>query len=179
MGDTRVPIIETCVITRISIASRPIDVFKYLVNLKYHLIWIPHLQSISPLTKLKLGTVYKSTILLLGLIKVNGQNLVTKLVPDRELAIENKIGPLQYNVRWFLRPKNDSTILICTAHVTADMHTFGFVSPELNHLVRTELRTELRSLKKLVEHGGVEPKKPPAGLFVDSSEAPLKKHGGA
>src|SRR5579862_6999072 len=96
------------VLAQITITARPSEVFKYMVNLKHHFLWNPHLQEISPIKKLKQGGSYKSSSIVLG-VKVHGINCVTKLVPDQELQIENQTGLIHYTVNYKLTAQSQKT----------------------------------------------------------------------
>lgn len=83
------------IVTRVTIKSSPKEVFKYLSNTKYHFLWNPHLQTLTPVQKLKKGSRYKTTILLLG-VRVDGHNEVSRLELNKELEIRNSSGMIKY-----------------------------------------------------------------------------------
>ena len=82
---------KTNVIVKVTINADKSLVFKYLTDLKLHFLWNPHLQKISPQTKLKEGMEYQSRSLMLG-VAVKSNNVVSKLIDDKELEITNNTG---------------------------------------------------------------------------------------
>ena len=137
-------------VTQIAINATSADVFRYLSNLKYHYLWNPHLRSISKTTNLEQGMAYQSSSLLLG-VRVRGNNVVTKLLPNKELELENKTGALQYKVNYQLRSAKEKTLLTCTTTVFSESNAFAFTTPVLKLLARRELQTDLQALKISVE----------------------------
>ena len=138
------------VTTQVTILARPADVFAYLIDLKRHFLWNPHLQSVSPQVLLKPGLKYKSSSLLMG-VKVSGVNRVAKLIKERELEIENDTGTLHYRVNYRLRPELDRTLLTCDTQVSGQNEAFAFAAPVLKMLARRELQADLQALKIAVE----------------------------
>jgi hypothetical protein len=138
------------VTTQITIAASPAEVFAYLIDLKRHFLWNPHLHSITPQVLLTPGLTYKSSSLLLG-VKVSGLNRVTKLVKERELELENDTGALHYRVNYLLRRRHNTTLLICATRVSGESQAFAFATPVLKLLARRELQADLQALKIAVE----------------------------
>jgi hypothetical protein len=141
---------RSSVTSRVSINARSEEVFKYLSDSNYHFLWNPHLQSLTPMTKLKKDASYETVSLLLG-VKVSAKNLVTKLTANKELQIENTTGSLKYKVNYRLVANSKLTVLICNTEVTADGNSFAFTLPILKLLARHELQSDLKSLKLAVE----------------------------
>lgn len=141
----------TKVVSRITINAKPQEVFKYLADSSYHFLWNPHLQTMSPSGKLKLGSKYKTTSWLLGL-RVHGNNKVTLFDPNKELQIENSAGSLNYRVNYQLFPEGKTTRLVCTTEVTAVSQAFAFTAPVLRLLARRELQSDLKALKIAAEN---------------------------
>lgn len=139
------------VVSRITILAEPKDVFKYLADSSYHFLWNPHLHSLEPAGKLKSGSKYKTTSVLLG-VRVSGKNSVTRCDADKELQIENVAGTIRYSVNYRLTKKERRTQVICTTEVTANSNAFTFTKPLLRLLARRELQSDLKALKIAVEH---------------------------
>jgi len=138
-------------VARITIAAEPAEIFKYLVVLKRHFLWNPHLQTISPLITLKQGSSYKTTSMMLG-IQVSGVNKVTKYVPNEELELQNDAGALHYSVHYRLQPAGQRKVqLLCTTMVSSSNKAFLFTRPVFSMLARRELQTDLRALKIAIE----------------------------
>ena len=138
------------VIASICIEASPADSFHYLQELRYHLLWNPHLQSISSDQRLVLGKTYSTTSLLLG-VKVRGKNIVTNLLKNTEIEFENRTGALHYVVNYKLQPDGEKTLVMCTTTVSSDAKAFGFTKPVLGLLAKRELRADLEALKIAVE----------------------------
>jgi hypothetical protein len=144
--------VQARVVTKVSIAAEPAAVFKYLTDLKYHYLWNPQLQSIEPITKLKEGSTYKTTSVVLG-VRINAKNEVTKFVKDKELELINNTGMVKYRASFKLSPKPHKTEVACSIVVSSDSHAYAFATPVLKLLARRELQIDLQSLKLAVEHG--------------------------
>ncbi len=142
---------KVSVISRISIAANRNEVFKYLTDPSYHFLWNPHLQSLTPMHTLKQGSKYKTTSLLLG-VRVKGNNLISKSVPEREFQIENNTGMIKYRVAYQLHTKNKFTEVVCTTVVSTNNKAFAFSTPILKLLAQRELQSDLKALKIAVEH---------------------------
>jgi hypothetical protein len=145
------------VTARVSIKADPAGVFHYISDLHLHYLWNPFLIELSPVTVLRLGKVYKSTSMLLG-VKVQGENKVSKFIKDSELELENSAGLLKYRVNYRLQTKQDKTILTCTTEVSSDRNAFVLTKPVLKLLARRELQTDLKALKIAVENNLQYPK---------------------
>jgi len=141
---------NTQVTTRVTINATAPRVFDYVAELKYHYLWNPHIETISPLGRLKTGVEYHATSLMFGL-KIRSINHVTKCVQDQELEIENSTGLLHYNVNYSLSADQDKTIVRCDISVSADSEAFAFAKPVLKMLARRELQADLQALKLAVE----------------------------
>jgi len=141
---------KALVTSRITIAAKPAKAFRYLTDLKYHQLWNPHLVSIVPLIKLKLGSQYKNVSVLLG-VEVKGTNVVTKFKANKELELSNTAGLLQYVVYYRLQSRGQKTLLSCTTAVSSRSNAFAFAAPILEILARRELQTDLSALKIAVE----------------------------
>ncbi|HSX45503.1 MAG TPA: SRPBCC family protein [Candidatus Saccharimonadia bacterium] len=139
------------VVSRISVEAKPRAIFKYLADSSYHFLWNPHLHSLEPANKLKLGSKYKTSSVLLG-VRVSGKNAVTGFVADKELQIENVAGTISYIVNYKLHPQGEDTQVVCTTEVTADGNAFAFTKPLLRLLARRELQSDLKALKIAVEN---------------------------
>ena len=139
------------VVSRITIDAPPEEVFKYLADTNFHFLWNPHLQDLSPMGKLKLGSKYKTTSWLLGL-RVHGNNQVTKFKPGELFQIENNTGALKYRVNYSLQSSSKSTKLICATEVSAENQAFAFTAAILKLLARRELQSDLKALKIAAEH---------------------------
>jgi len=142
---------KASVTTQVTIAAKPGTVFKYLTDLKYHYLWNPQLQSISTTEKLKLGTQYETTSLVLG-VKIKACNEVTQLVPNKYLELENNTGTVHYKASFKLSPKGSSTVVICETTVSSQSEAFAFAKPVLKMLARRELQTDMQALKIAVEN---------------------------
>ena len=140
------------VVSRITIAASRAETFRYLADLKYLHLWNPHLRSVSPINKIKLGSRYKSLSVVLG-VDVRGDNRVTKFIGGKELEIENSTGTLHYLVNYKLLNDRGRTKLVCSTAVSAKGDAFAFVAPVLKLLARRELQSDLQALKIVVEQG--------------------------
>lgn len=141
---------ETTVTTKITISSTPKKIFKYLCHLKYHYLWNPHLRKIHPVTSLKLGQIYETESLLLG-IAVKGKNTVTKFISEQELQIENSTGSIQYSVNYRLSAKPDHVVLTCITRVSSKQKIFKFTATVMKTLAQRELQSDLQALKIAAE----------------------------
>jgi uncharacterized membrane protein len=135
---------------KVTIQATPEQVFSYLKDLKYHSLWNPHLQKISPITKLQPGVAYKTSSLILG-IPVSGTNTVLRLKPNEVLEIQNVAGTLEYKVTFRLKQSGKGTTVRCTTNLYAKHSSFVFAAPLLKALAQRELRTDLDALKEAVE----------------------------
>jgi hypothetical protein len=140
------------VVAKITINAAPHLVYEYLINLKYHFLWNPHLRTISPIIILKQGSSYKSSSVLLG-VKVKGHNKATKLVENKELQIENQTGLIRYSVNYKLRLRQNQTSVVCTTSVNTDYKPLHFAESVMRVLAKRELQSDLQALKIAVEHG--------------------------
>lgn len=139
------------VVAQVSITAGPAEVFKYMGDLKYHFLWNPHLQKISPIKVLKTGTIYESSSILLG-VKVKSENKVTKLTPGKELQIENQTGVIRYSVNYKLQADGRHTTIVCTTTVDTDYKPLHFADSIMKALAKRELQSDLQALKLAVEH---------------------------
>lgn len=142
---------KTFVVTQITIASHPSKVFDYLMDLKYHHLWNPQLQSITPIKKLSLGEEYETSSMVLG-IKIRAKNVVSKFVSMQELEIQNNTGLVKYRASFKVRPSGNESVVICKTIVSADGEAFAFAKPILKVLARRELQTDMQALKIAVEN---------------------------
>src|SRR4051812_42805893 len=94
--------------TRITISADPAAIFKYLGHTKYHPLWNPSMQSVTPLTQLKEGSVYTVHSLVMG-VRTKAENHVTKYVQDKEFEVQNKTGMIQYCASFRLDPGKTGT----------------------------------------------------------------------
>lgn len=136
--------------TRTTIKADPASVFKYLGHTKYHPLWNPQMQSITPLVQLKEGIVYTAFSLVLG-ARVRAENHVTKYVQDEVFEIRNQTGMIQYCASFKLEALGETTRVTCTMAVSSESKAFAFAKPLMEHLARRELRTDLAGLKAAVE----------------------------
>ncbi|MDB5164591.1 MAG: Polyketide cyclase / dehydrase and lipid transport [Candidatus Saccharibacteria bacterium] len=139
------------VITQVSIAASPAEIFRYLAQVKHHHLWNPHLVHVSSMKTLKLDAHYDADSILFG-INVTATNVVTKFVKNEELELENKAGPLEYQVNYQLHAKGKKTLLICATTVSSDSNAWTFAKPMLKLVAKHELRTDLDLLKHVVEN---------------------------
>jgi polyketide cyclase/dehydrase/lipid transport protein len=122
-----------------------------LTDLKYHYLWNPQVQSISPSQgKLELDSRYRTTSTVLG-VRIASHNHITTFAPNQELEMENTTGLVHYRANFRLLPKGAHTLVICTTTVTADSQAFAFAAPILRRLARRELQTDMQALKLAVE----------------------------
>jgi hypothetical protein len=139
-------------VTRVSIAAQPAAIFEYLTDLKRHYLWNPQLQNISSTEALRLGSVYQTSSMVLG-VKIASTNTVTRFSPLRELEIENNTGTVHYRAHFRLQPDGERTSIICSTTVSSKSGAFAFTAPILRRLARRELQTDMQALKIAVEHG--------------------------
>ena len=142
--------IRVSVVTVILVNANPSEVFKYLVNLKYHFFWNPHLLSVTPMKHLKLGSVYRSESLILGMT-IKGSNLVAKFVKDKELELENQLGAIQYRINFRLSSSHSKTNITCSTTIVPESKVFTYAVPILKRLAKRELQTDMQALKIAVE----------------------------
>lgn len=138
------------VAARLSIRASPAEIFVYFREVKLHHIWNPRVQSVKPLSKLKLGSVYKSESILLG-IKTNASNTVTRYIKDQEIEIKIDIGILHYVANYRLVPVGHKTLVICKTEVSSDKDAFKLAKPMLKLLAKREIQTDLHLLRLAVE----------------------------
>ncbi|MGH7240752.1 MAG: SRPBCC family protein [Candidatus Saccharimonadales bacterium] len=136
--------------TRITIKAKPASIFKYLGHTKYHLLWNPQMQSVTPTTQLKEGSVYTAQSMVLG-VRIKAENHVTKYVQDEQLGLQNTTGTVQYAAQFQLTTVGDATLVTCTIAVSAEGRAFVFAKPMLEQLARRELHADLKALKEAVE----------------------------
>lgn len=139
------------VTTRISIAASASEVFEYLTNLKYYLLWNPQITNLSGHGKLKLNSTYSTTSNVLG-VTIKSKNVITKFRADKLIQIENKTGLVHYIARFTLKPDRKKTLVICATTVSSESSAFAFAVPVLKLLARRELQTDLQALKLACEH---------------------------
>ena len=138
------------VVSRIAINAPLKEVFRYVEDSNYHLLWNPHLQSIDAHGRLKKGTKYHTTSMLLG-VKVRSDNKVTQFEPNEVIEISNQTGPLHYTVHYQFIVSEQTTMVHCTTIVDTDTKAFGFTKPVMKLLAQRELRSDLQALKIAVE----------------------------
>ena len=136
--------------TSITIDAGPEKVFKYIADTHYHRQWSPLLVKIKPLQQLKLGSVYETQTLALG-VRTNAVNHVTTFVQDEEIEFQNKTGMLQYCANFRLVPNKGMTTLTCNTVVSTDSKCFAFAKPLLEHIARRDLKVDLAALKNAAE----------------------------
>lgn len=136
--------------TRVSIDAPLAEVFKYLSHTKYHPLWNPHLQRITPIMTLEEGKTYETYSVVLG-VPTKAVNQVAVCVTNKELEITNQTGMVQYCVSYKLQEQGSGTLLGCKIVVSADSKAFAFARPLMEHLARRELRIDLKALKRAVE----------------------------
>jgi hypothetical protein len=141
------------IVSKVQINASKAAVFKYLKDLKYHYLWNPHLRDIEPIRPLVVGFQYETKSSLFGII-VNGHNTVTKLVPEKELQIENNTGTIKYSVNYTIKPQTRNRMQVtCTTEVTTSGIAMKFTGTALKAMVRRELQSDLQALKVTVEQG--------------------------
>jgi hypothetical protein len=138
------------VVTKVLIDASQVEVFKYLAHLNYHLLWNPHIYSITPLTALKLGTRYESESLILG-VSNKSTNEVIKFVALSELELENKLGAIHYRINFRLSLKATKTMIVCSTTVSTESKAFTYTAPILKRLVKRELQSDMQALKIAIE----------------------------
>lgn len=136
--------------TRTTIKASAAEVFAYLSHTKYHPLWNPQMQSVTPLEQLGEGSVYTVYSQVLG-VRTKAENHVTKYVQDEELEVHNQTGMIQYCANFRLEPHDKSTRVVSTIVVSSDSKAFAFAKPFMEHLARRELRADLAALKESVE----------------------------
>lgn len=142
---------KASVVTKVTIQASASRVFNYLTDLKYHHLWNPQVLRISQHGKLKLGSSFASTSLLLG-VEVESNNVVMKFVYPKELEIQNKVGMVQYTANFKLFQAGGTTLVVLTTEVSSHSKAFAFAPPLLKVLARRELQTDMQALKIAVEH---------------------------
>jgi hypothetical protein len=137
--------------SQITIAAKPDYVFEYLKDLRYHYLWNPQIRMIEPEIKLKIGSIYKTTSVVLGK-SIKATNTVTKFTDGRELELENNTGMVHYRANFRLTAKSSKTLVVCNTWVDSDNRAFAFARPVLEILARRELQSDLQALKIAAEH---------------------------
>lgn len=116
-------------------------------ELKYHYLWNPHIQKITPITSLSRGLVYKSESILLG-VRVKGVNKVIKVIENEEIQLENKAGTIKYQVKYYLsKYQKDKTKLLYTITLNTDNKIFAYSAEIIKILAKQELRSDMQALK--------------------------------
>lgn len=141
---------EVSVVTRITIAAKPRDIFTYLTDLRYYYLWNPQMLSISPTKPLRLGMTYSTVILILG-VQVKSTHEVTKLAAPKMLELQSKAGMIKHRTSFRLTAKGKKTQLVCKTIVFADSTAFAFAKPILRLLAQHDLKTDMEALKLAVE----------------------------
>ncbi len=138
-------------VTKIRIAADQSLVFEYLTNLRYHQLWNPQIRSISSKGKLKLGSTYQTSSIVLG-IKIHANNTVTKFVRPKEFELKNITGTVHFVANYRLKKHFGKTQIIATITLSTDSKAFVFTVPIMKQLAKRELRTDMDSLKVAVEN---------------------------
>jgi hypothetical protein len=136
--------------SKVTINVSPTAVFAYLEDLKFHYLWNPQLNHISPIIKLQLGSKYQTASLFLGK-ELKADNIVTKFVKNKELQIENTTGLVEYRVNYKLASRSSQTVVVSNITVASKSKAFAFTAPVLKALAQRELQTDLQALKVAVE----------------------------
>jgi hypothetical protein len=142
--------IRVSVSSGVLIAAPRSDVFTYLTNLKYHFFWNPHLLSVTPMKPIKLGSVYKSESLILGMT-IKGNNVVAKFIQNKELGLENQLGAIHYRITFRLSEQRSKTRISCSTTVIPESKAFTYAVPILKRLAQRELQSDMQALKIAVE----------------------------
>lgn len=142
--------VKVSVVAMVAVAANSTEVFKYLSNLKYHFFWNPHLLSITPMKLLKLGSVYESESMILG-IAIKGTNTVAKFVQDKELELENQLGAIGYRINFRLKSSATKTNITCSTIIVPESKVFTYTVPLLKRLAKRELQTDMKALKIAIE----------------------------
>jgi uncharacterized protein YndB with AHSA1/START domain len=136
---------------RIEIAAGQAEVFEYLANLKAHKRWNSSLQELSSTERLKLGTTYESTSIVLGKTNIS-RNRVTEFDEGHELRIQNDSGPLTYDVCYKLEADGGKTIMVCECEISGHVSFFNLAAPLLEYMAETKMEADLNALRVLVEN---------------------------
>lgn len=138
--------------TSINIKAKPTDVFEYIKNLKYYYYWNPSLRMLSHEGELEEGMTYESESVVLRDIVIKSQNVVTKLVPNKEIDVTNNMGTVKYDSSITLTDRSHATLVVCRIDVLTESRAFGLTLPVLKQLAQRELQTDLQALKFAVEN---------------------------
>lgn len=138
-------------VTKIRVAANQQLVFEYITNLKYHRLWNPQTRNISSKSKLRLGSKFRTTIVVLG-IRLHANNIVTKLEAPVEFEMKNMTGTVHYIANMKLKQSFGKTLVTSTTTVSTDSKAFVFTLPIMKRLARRELKTDMESLKVAVEN---------------------------
>lgn len=138
--------------TSINIKATPEDVFAYLKNLKYWYYWNPSLRMLSHEGELEEGMAYESESVVLKDIVIKNQNVVTKLIPNKEIDVANNMGTVKFDSSITLTNRSHATMVVCRIDVLTESKAFGLTLPVLKQLAKRELQTDLQALKIAVEN---------------------------
>jgi uncharacterized protein YndB with AHSA1/START domain len=142
---------KVTVLSQVTIAKKPTDIFRYIADPRLHYLWNPHLRTVSAKRKLKQGVSYTTTSLMLG-VKIENDNRITKFEVNSLMEIQGHGGTLEYCVEYRLLPDGKLTVVECNTTVTATGRAFAFAKPVLSLLAQRELQSDLQALKLAVEH---------------------------
>jgi carbon monoxide dehydrogenase subunit G len=141
---------KATVTSRITIAAKPKEVFRYLADPELHYLWNPHLRSVASRGKLKQDATYSTTSMMLG-VKIENDNHITNFKADEVIEIQSRGGTIEFRVEYRLRPQGIATAVECNTTVVATGKAFAFAKPVLTLLAQRELQSDLQALKIAVE----------------------------
>jgi len=138
--------------SKITIQASPGEVYKYLSNLKYYYLWNASLRYLSYEGPLKKGVSFDSENIILNKNVIKGHNIVTAIEPNKKIETENKLGMIKYKQMFELKEQAKGTQVINRIDVLTPAQAFGLTTPVLKILAKRELRTDLQTLKIVVEN---------------------------
>lgn len=138
-------------VSRVTIKASPNEVYKYISNLKYYL-WNPSLRYLSKEEPFKLGVSFDSESVILRKNIIKCHNVVTELVNNESIGMENQLGNIKYKKLFKLKKKDKTTILSAELAILTPSQAFALTTPILKILAQRELKTDLNALKIVVEN---------------------------
>lgn len=138
--------------SKITIKAPPEEVYKYLKHLKYYYLWNSSLRYLSYEGPLKKGISYDSENIIFNKNVIKAHNIVTAIEPNKKIETENKLGMIKYKQTIKLKEQTKNTQVISKIVVLTPAQTFGLTTPVLKILADKELKTDLQTLKIVVEN---------------------------
>lgn len=135
----------------VTVRAKAEEVFEYITDTRSHPLWNAGLIKISTQDILQQGMIYETDNHQLGQ-NFKAHNVVTSLVPGKEVTITNSTGLLHYEVTYRVQSVGAGAVIACTCTIKSSLSMFNLAAPVLEVLAKNKLRGDLKSLKALVEN---------------------------